>query len=82
MKTTAPIKEYSAKLDSKKRITIRGAKFDHYKVRELENGKIELSPQALVDVNAISPKTLKMIDKSVANFKSGKASKPIDLSEF
>ncbi|MBD3385322.1 hypothetical protein GF407_10405 [candidate division KSB1 bacterium] len=33
------IKEYDAKLDNKKRLTIRGAKYDHYKVRELSNDK-------------------------------------------
>lgn len=76
------IKEYDAKLDNKKRLTIRGAKFDHYKVRELSDGKIELSPQVLIEPNRFSENTLEMIEKSVANFKMGKVSEPIDLSKF
>jgi len=73
------LKEYDAKLDNKKRLTIRGAKFDHYKVRELSDGKIELSPQVLIEPNRLSENTLEMIKKSVANFKIGKVSEPIDL---
>jgi hypothetical protein len=75
-------KEYTAKLDDKKRLTIRGAKYDYYKVRELSDGKIELSPQVLIDTNILSDNTLKMIEKSVYNYKRGNASEPIDLSKF
>ena len=64
------IKEYDAKLDNKKRLTIRGAKYNHYKVKEL------------IDANLLSENTLKMIDKSVTHFKKGKASAPINLSKF
>ena len=49
---------------------------------ELKNGKIELTPQVLIDTADIPPKTLKMINSSMKNFKKGKVSKPIDLSEF
>lgn len=76
------IKEYNTKLDNKKRLTIRGAKYDHYKVRELSNGKIELSPQVLIEADHLSENTLKMIEKSVANLNKGKVSEPIDLSKF
>ncbi|MBN2357683.1 hypothetical protein JXO59_16335 [candidate division KSB1 bacterium] len=76
------IKEYDAKLDNKKRLTIRGAKYDHYKVRELSDGKIELSPQVLIEADHLSENTLKMIEKSVANLKKGKVSEPIELSKF
>jgi len=76
------IKEYDAKLDNKNRLTIRGAKFDHYRVRELSDGKIELSPQVLIEADQISENTLEMIGKSVANLKKGKVSEPIDLSKY
>ena len=76
------MKEYDAKLDNKKRLTIRGAKYDHYKVRELSDGKIELSPQVLIEADHLSENTLKMIEKSVANLKAGKVSKPVDLSKY
>ena len=75
------INEYNAKLDNKKRLTIRGAKFSHYKVRELSDGKIELSPQVLIETDQISENTLEMIDKSVTNLKRGQVSAPIDLSK-
>jgi hypothetical protein len=76
------MKEYDAKLDNKKRLTIRGAKYDHYKVRELSGGKIELSPQVLIEADHLSENTFKMLEKSVANLKKGKVSEPIDLSKF
>jgi hypothetical protein len=76
------IKEYDAKLDNKNRLTIRGAKYDHYKVRELSDGKIELSPQVLVEADRLSENVLEMIEKSVANLKKGTVSEPIDLSKF
>ena len=76
------LKEYDAKLDNKKRLTIRGAKYDHYKVRELSDGKIELSPQVLIEADHLSENTLKMIETSVTNLKKGKVSEPIDLSKY
>jgi hypothetical protein len=76
------IKEYDARLDSKKRITIRGAKTHYYRVREKEDGSIELSPRVLVHPDEISAKTLKTLDQSVANFKKGIASEPIDIDEI
>ncbi len=41
-------KEYDAKIDVKKRVTIRGAHFDHYHVIEYPDGKIALEPRELV----------------------------------
>lgn len=79
---TRIIKEYDAKLDSKKRLTIRGTKFEHYKVQVTASGTLILKPQVLVDLDSISENTLKMIEKSVKSFKKGKASKPIDLSKY
>lgn len=40
-------KEYTAKLDSKKRVVLRGAKYDYYDVKEYPNGKIVLEPRVL-----------------------------------
>ena len=76
------IKEYLAKVDSKKRISVRGATFDHYQVKEYDDGRIVLFPRVIVDPFQVSEKTLKVIDESVANFKKGIVSPPIDLSEF
>jgi hypothetical protein len=78
----ATIKEYDAKIDTKKRITLRGSSYDYYHVIEFPNGKIELQPRVLVEPFEIQDETLNMIDQSMANLKKGKASDPIDLSSF
>ena len=70
---------YDAKMDSKKRVTLRGAKYDYYNVQELDDGSVILSPRILVSPFEVSENTLKTMDKSMENFKAGKASKPIKL---
>lgn len=76
------VREYDAKLDSKKRITIRGAKTQFYHVTEKKDGTIELSPRELVHPDKISEKTLQMVDKAVEKFKKGEVSEPVDLQEL
>ena len=78
----AIVKEYDAKIDTKKRITLRGSSYEHYHVIEFPNGKIELEPRVLVEPFEISEDTLSMVDASMENLKKGKVSKPIDLSNF
>lgn len=80
MQTT--IREYDARLDSKRRITLRSAGFEYYHVREMDNGTIVLEPRELTVPFQISANTLAMMDASVRNTKAGKGSAPIDLSEF
>ncbi len=72
------IKEYDAKIDTKKRITLRGSSYEYYHVIEFPNGKIELEPRILVEPPDISDATLRMMDSAMANLKKGKASEPID----
>lgn len=79
---TPAIREYDAKLDSKKRLTIRGARTQFYHVTERKDGTIELSPRELVHPDEISEKTLRMIDKAVTKLKKGEVSEPIDLEEL
>lgn len=76
------IKEYDAKLDSKKRITLRNNNFDYYHVQEMSDGTIILLPRELTAPFQISANTLNMIDSSMENMRSGKVSAAIDLSEF
>lgn len=76
----AAVKEYDAKIDTKKRITLRGSTYDYYHVVEFPNGRIELEPRVLVQPFEIAEATLKMMDASMNNLKKGKASEPIDLS--
>lgn len=75
-------KNYTAHTDSKRRITLRGAKYQYYKVKEFDNGCMILEPQELKTPEGISDKTIKEMDQAVANFKEGKVSKPINLSDF
>ncbi len=76
------IKEYDARMDVKKRVTLRGAKYSSYHVIEYPNGQIVLEPRELVAPFEVSEKSLSMMDTAIVNFKKGKASKPVDLSGF
>ncbi|MCI6231311.1 MAG: hypothetical protein MR630_01615 [Selenomonas sp.] len=76
------IKDYTAHIDTKKRITLRGARYDYYNVREYANGCILLEPRELVRPESISAATLRTMDASIQNFKAGKVSAPLDLSSI
>lgn len=76
------VRTYTSRIDSKKRVTIRGASYSFYDVKEFENGCILLEPRELKAPESLSAKTLKDIDESVENFKKGRVSGPIDLSDF
>ena len=80
--SVATIREYDAKTDTKKRVTLRGKAYDYYHVTEFEDGRIELEPRVLSRPFEISENTLAMIDRAAENFKQGIVSEPIDLSEF
>ena len=76
------IREYDAKLDSKRRLTLRSASFEYYHVQEMDNGTIVLEPRELTVPFQVSANTLAMMDASVRKMKAGNVSAPIDLSEF
>lgn len=76
------VKDYDVHIDSKKRVTLRGARYQYYNVKEYENGCIFLEPRELTIPEDISSRTLRDMDEAVRNFKSGKVSEPIDLSDF
>lgn len=76
------VKEYDAKLDTKKRITLRNVPYEYYHVSEMSNGIIVLEPRVLTAPFEVSANTLKMMDQSVSNMKKGKTSGAVDLSEF
>ena len=78
----AVVKEYNAKIDAKKRITLRSASFDYYHVAEYANGTIILEPRELTVPFQISENTLHMMDTAIENIKAGRVSEAIDLSEF
>ena len=73
---------YDAKVDSKRRITLRSARFEYYNVKEYQDGSILLEPRELAVPFSVSEKTLAMMNASMKNVKSGNVSEPVDLSEF
>lgn len=50
------IKQYDAKVDSKKRITLRDSKYEYYSVTTYEDGTISLEPRILVSKNDLALK--------------------------
>lgn len=76
------IKDYTVHIDSKKRVTLRGASYQYYNVKEYENGCIMLEPRELTVPEGISAKSLKDMDRAIENFRMGTVSPAIDLSNF
>ena len=76
------VREYDTRLDTKRRITLRGASFDYYHVSVFDNGQIVLDPRELTAPFQVSVNTLAMMDESIQNMRTGSVSAVIDLSEF
>jgi hypothetical protein len=76
------VDNYDVAADAKKRISLRNSKTKYFHVKALSNGSFYLEPRVLVSPQAVSARSLKMLDKSVANLKKGLASAPIDLAAF
>jgi hypothetical protein len=57
-------REYDAKLDSRNRLTIRDAGYEHYRVREFEDGTVILEPRVLVAPNPVTAETLRDSEES------------------
>lgn len=76
------VKDYNVHIDTKKRVTLRGAKYQYYNVKEYENGCIVLEPRELTTPESISTRTLDDMDEAIRNFKIGNVSDPVDLSDF
>lgn len=74
------VKDYDVHIDSKKRVTLRGAKYQYYNVREYDNGCILLKPRELAIPKEVSFRTLSSMDQAIRNFKLGQVSDPVDLS--
>ena len=78
----AAIREYDARLDAKRRITLRNVLYEYYHVSEMEDGRIILEPRELTAPFQISANTLSMMDEAIRNMRAGKVSDAVDLSEF
>jgi hypothetical protein len=76
------LEEYDVAADAKKRISLRRAKTKYFRVRAFSNGSFMLEPRVLVSPHNLPANVLKMLDRSAANLKKGKASPPVDLTPF
>lgn len=76
------VKDYIVHIDSKKRVTLRGASYQYYNVKEYGNGCIILEPREMTVPKTISANTLRDMDRAIENFKLGNVSEEIDLSDF
>ena len=57
------IKRYDAKVDSKKRITLRDAKYDYYSVTTYDDGTMSLEPKILMPKKSVTmEEVLKAVD--------------------
>ena len=79
---TAVMNQYTAHLDTKKRLTIRGALSEFFAVKVFADGHVLLEPRVLVDPGELSRKTLRMMDQSAANMKKRVVSPAIDLKKY
>ena len=79
---TTVLKSYDAKIDSKKRITLRNAFYEYFHVEEYDDGRILLEPRELTKLFQVSVNTLKMMDTSMENFNKSLVSEPIDFSTY
>lgn len=82
VKIMTAVKDYTVHIDSKKRVTLRGALYQYYNVKEYDNGCIMLEPRELTVPECISARTLEDMDKAISNFKMENVSEAIDLSDF
>ena len=76
------VRDYTVHIDSKKRITLRGALFQYYNVKEYDNGCIMLEPRELTVKESISARTLEDMVRAISNFKMGEVSSAVDLPDF
>ena len=80
--TTSALNQYTAHLDIKKRLTIRGASAEFFAVKVFTDGHVVLEPRVLLDPDTISKRTLRMMDQSAINLKKRQASPAIDLQKY
>jgi len=74
-------KEYRARIDSKKRLTLSGAENRDFRVLHRKDGSILLKP-LVTDIPApVSARTLRGMDKAVRNLRAGKRSKAANLGK-
>ncbi|HET6231853.1 MAG TPA: hypothetical protein VFE05_17390 [Longimicrobiaceae bacterium] len=74
--------ERDIRLDAKKRATLTGAEFEHYHMMVQNDGTIVLEPRVLARPATVAPRTLAMMDESVANLEKGSVGGAIDFARY
>ncbi|CAA9377661.1 MAG: hypothetical protein AVDCRST_MAG89-5134, partial [uncultured Gemmatimonadetes bacterium] len=65
------VAERDVRVDSKKRVTLTGAEYEHYRMRRYDDGRILLEPRELRVPDAISRRTLSHMDEAMTNLSAG-----------
>lgn len=81
MHVAATVQEYDVRVDAKKRVTIKGAAVNYFRVAHRADGTILLQPRVLADA-PVPARTVRCIAKSIATMKAGKRSAPVDLKKL
>jgi hypothetical protein len=74
--------EYDAKVDGRKRITLRRAEYQHYHVTVHPDGRIVLEPRVLSESPAISRRSLAAMDQAAAELEAGRVSDAVEPKEL
>ena len=75
------VAERDVRVDSKKRVTLTGAEYEHYRMRRYDDGRILLEPRELRVPDSISRRTLSHVDDAMINLSAGVAGEEFDLEE-
>lgn len=71
------VKEFDSQLDSRNRVTLRGATVDHYHVKSYSDGSFKFEPRVLVPLDV-----WEQIEAAEGNVKKGKKPRKLDLSKM
>lgn len=78
----ALVREYDAKMDSRRRVTLRNGKYPFFHVLEYADGRVILEPRELVEPFRISPEALQMMDESIQEIQNGGKLQTLNLAEW
>lgn len=76
------VAEYDVKRDDRKRITLRGPKFEYYHVIEYADGRVLLEPRELRVPDTLSRRTWNDIEAGIRNVEQGRAGEAFELDEL
>jgi hypothetical protein len=82
MPTASAAKEYRARIDARKRLTLRGAENRDFRVVHRKDGSILLQPLVTEEEAPVSGHALRAIDKAIRNLRAGKRSTAANLGKY